>query len=91
MSKLKQKNLYKFLTLIIFNSWLTGYSIPNKKKKKTEKYKTFRQVTDRPHMAVFFVHCQMYLAEKLKWGLEIQLMCLPSKSNLPESGVKERV
>lgn len=31
MSKLKQKNLYKFLTLIIFNSWLTGYSIPNKK------------------------------------------------------------
>lgn len=81
--------------VIIFNSWLTGYSIPDKNNnnnKKTEKnIKAFHKVTDRPHMAVFFVHCQVQLAKKLKWGPEIQLMCLPSKSDLPESEVKERV
>lgn len=55
---------------------------------RKETIKAPCQVTDRPHMAVFSVHCQLRLAKKLRLELEIQVMCLPSEYDLPDSGVK---
>lgn len=42
-------------------------------------------------MTVHFVHCQVYLAKKLKWGIQIQLMHLPSNYDLHGCNVREGV